>query len=97
MISTVKIKFCSLKQILCLVISDMFSGPSTMVYSSSDITQQRYEDFDQGLEPYTYYEYSVSASNGAGTVRSYWAKQRSAQTAPTDVPAPAVVVSVFLL
>ena len=73
---------------------DMFSGSTTLIFSTTDPTRLTYEDFDKDLEPYTYYEYSVTGYNGAGSVRSYWAKELSAQTAPEHVPAPVVQVGV---
>lgn len=65
------------------------SGAGKLIYSGLEV---QYVDQSSDLQPYTAYQYSVSAFNSKGQVSSPWASVRTTQAAPTGIPAPVVLV-----
>ncbi|XP_068088985.1 usherin isoform X3 [Hyperolius riggenbachi] len=57
--------------------------PEELVYNGSSLSFQ-----DGTLQPFTEYEYKVSAVNSAGRTSSLWARCRTGPTAPEGIRAP---------
>jgi len=51
-----------------------------------------YLDESAELEPFTDYEYKVTAFNSRGQISSQWSRVRTATSTPQHVPAPTIVV-----
>ena len=52
----------------------------------------KYIDNDPRLQPYTYYQYMLTAHNTVGQVSSPWAEVRTAAAPPSGFSAPLVKV-----
>ena len=65
-------------------------GPVKCVYNG---TADRYLDQDPALQPYTYYEYTITSFNSRGKAQSSWDRVLTREAAPSNILPPKVKVS----
>ena len=77
--------------ILCFPIffTDVTGGPRKQIYSGME---EKYDDRDPELKPWTEYQYMVEVFNSMGSYSSLWEKVRTDPAAPEPVPAPEIKV-----
>ena len=69
--------------------TDVTGGPRKQIYSGME---EKYDDRDPELKPWTEYQYMVEVFNSMGSYSSLWEKVRTDPAAPESVPAPEIKV-----
>jgi len=66
--------------------------PGELLYSG---LSTEHVDSSAGLQPFSVYDYRVTAVNSLGQTSSTWASVRTAQAAPDYVPPPTLLVRIL--